>query len=315
MPSLRDVHMRPIPVIKYVPKQLRGLWSQCVSRALANAEFHNDVASWTALQMLTKSVLCAPPRAGKQHQNQRIAFTRARMQRWLDGEYAALWQDLPTYRVGKRKVFTEEAESYMRHKRCEDLCREGADSKACKALCAPGLLDPGAAREEMSAKHPPASRPVDLSSLSPVNFGLVPDLNVDDLKECLSSFNKHSGGGPSGLRPFHLRQSLSPAHSDQVLEHLCAVVNMLARGGAHPDIAPWLCGALLMAVPKKDGSARPIAVGEVLRRLTAKALCASVKEAARDYLWPLQVGAAQPLRGRNWHTGGSAMVPTITGGS
>ena len=50
-----------------------------------------------------------------------------------------------------------------------------------------------------------------------------------------------------------------------------------------------------MALPKKDATARPIAVGETLRRLAAKCLCASVKDAARDYLWPLQIGVAHPL--------------------
>ena len=50
-----------------------------------------------------------------------------------------------------------------------------------------------------------------------------------------------------------------------------------------------------MALPKKDGSARPIAVGEVFRRLTAKTLCATFKEDAQQYLFPLQIGVAQPL--------------------
>jgi len=50
-----------------------------------------------------------------------------------------------------------------------------------------------------------------------------------------------------------------------------------------------------MALPKKDGSARPIAVGESFRRLAAKLLCKSCQEAARDYLSPLQIGVALPL--------------------
>ena len=50
-----------------------------------------------------------------------------------------------------------------------------------------------------------------------------------------------------------------------------------------------------MALPKKDGGARPIAVGEVYRRLAAKTLCTAFREAARDYLWPLQIGVAQPM--------------------
>ena len=49
-----------------------------------------------------------------------------------------------------------------------------------------------------------------------------------------------------------------------------------------------------MALPKEDGTHRPIAVGEVLRRLTGKCLAASVKEDAASILEPLQVGVGTP---------------------
>ena len=46
---------------------------------------------------------------------------------------------------------------------------------------------------------------------------------------------------------------------------------------------------------KKDGTSRPIAVGEVFRRLAAKVLCQAYQDQARTYLWPLQIGVAHPL--------------------
>ena len=61
MPSLEEVHTRSVPVLKFIPKQLRGLWGQCLSKSLATATFHNDVPHWLVLEMLTKCVLCAPP--------------------------------------------------------------------------------------------------------------------------------------------------------------------------------------------------------------------------------------------------------------
>ena len=89
--------------------------------------------------MLAKCVLCAPLRAGKQHQSQRIAFTRQRLQRWLNGERATLWQDLPAYKAPQRKeCHSDTVRQALRHKRCEEFCREGADAKACKALYCPG---------------------------------------------------------------------------------------------------------------------------------------------------------------------------------
>ena len=40
-------------------------------------------------------------------------------------------------------------EQSLRHKRCEDLCREGADSRACKALYSPPLLDPNTVYDDV----------------------------------------------------------------------------------------------------------------------------------------------------------------------
>ena len=123
LPSLSDAHTRHVPVLKFVPKELRQLWSQCVSRACANAQARNDAAAWTELQMLTKCTLCAPPRAGKEHANQRLAFTRARLLRWLDGERATLWQDVPRSRAKSHtRAMSAQAEQALRQQRCIDHC-------------------------------------------------------------------------------------------------------------------------------------------------------------------------------------------------
>lgn len=134
-----------------------------------------------------------------------------------------------------------------------------------------------------------------MASLGTPSRGLVPAIDTEAVNAAMKTFSKHSGVGPSGLRPHHLRQALVPARADQIVDHLTSVVNLLVRGEAHTDLSPWLCGASLMALPKKNGTCRPIAVGEVLRRLAAKTLCAAYQEQARDYLWPLQIGVAHPL--------------------
>ncbi|CAE8721897.1 unnamed protein product [Polarella glacialis] len=47
-------------------------------------------------------------------------------------------------------------------------------------------------------------------------------------------------------------------------------------------------------MPKATGGVRPIAIGEVLRRIVGKCLCASVKEEAKRFFHPSQVGVACP---------------------
>ena len=61
------------------------------------------------------------------------------------------------------------------------------------------------------------------------------------------------------------------------------------------SLAPFLAGATLTALPKKDNGVRPVAVGEVWRRLAAKFLCNAYKEQAGSYFFPLQIGVSQAM--------------------
>ena len=60
-------------------------------------------------------------------------------------------------------------------------------------------------------------------------------------------------------------------------------------------MVPHLCGAILFAYKKKGGDLRPIAVGEVLRRLTSKCISRAVQGEALKALTPLQVGVGVPV--------------------
>ena len=67
-------------------------------------------------------------------------------------------------------------------------------------------------------------------------------------------------------------------------------MRLLVAGRAPQEVIPHLCGATLLACEKKSGCLRPIAVGEVLRRLTSKCLSRAIQEEAISTLSPLQVG-------------------------
>ena len=97
LPSLSTIHSRFVPTIKNIPKGLRKLFAQCLTKALARVVWNNDGASWTELQMLPKCILCCPTRGGKSHRSQRLTWTRGRLNRWLAGERMQLWSDIPQY--------------------------------------------------------------------------------------------------------------------------------------------------------------------------------------------------------------------------
>ena len=112
-----------------------------------------------------------------------------------------------------------------------------------------------------------------------------------DILSVLRSFPKGTAAGPSGLRVQHLLDVAAiPLHTPRCL------VNLLAGGRAPPSISKFLAGGNLVALNKTTEASksdiRPIAVGETLRRLTAKCLCLTIREKARDLFQPLQVGVA-----------------------
>ena len=296
LPSLTAVHEQFVPTIKNIPKGLRRLFAQCHTKALAKAVWYNNVASWTELQMLPKCTIVRPARGGKSPRSQRLAWTRGRLHRWLAGERIQLWQDLPHYRRPKVKRHSAEAAKILRQDRCISLTGEGGLSQACNSLVSPPPLGQTAeVSARLAEKHPTAESPVDLSNLGNASASLVPLADTDLIEQCIRSFHRLSGGGPSGLRPIHLKNCLSTEHRDEVLARSCALVNTLAKGDAPLSLAPFLAGATLTALPKKDDDVRPVAVGEVWRRLTAKSLCQAYKEQASSYFFPLQIGVAQSL--------------------
>ena len=71
-----------------------------------------------------------------------------------------------------------------------------------------------------------------------------------------------------------------PGPGRPVSECLTRFVNLLTASHAPPSVTSHLCGASLLACRKKHGGHRPIAVGEVLRRLVSKCLATHTRQLA-----------------------------------
>ena len=82
--------------------------------------------------------------------------------------------------------------------------------------------------------------------------------------------------------------------AEQFLQATTNLVNLLLAGKAPEVIAPLLAGAPLVPLKKKDGGIRPIAIGEIIRRLFSKVACRSVIVSMKNYLSPLQLGVRTP---------------------
>ena len=64
----------------------------------------------------------------------------------------------------------------------------------------------------------------------------------------------------------------------------------MVGGGVPEEVAPFLSGARLHGAMKKDGGIRPIAVGNLLRRLVGKCCACKLQERAGAHLSPHQLG-------------------------
>ena len=107
------------------------------------------------------------------------------------------------------------------------------------------------------------------------------------------SFPKGSGAGPSGMRPEHFKSVLkntSATLANKALGALTKLANALAAGKVPEQVRPFFCGARLVAGKKKDNSLRPIAIGNLLRRMVSKCFNNALAQKAADLLSPNQLG-------------------------
>ena len=142
----------------------------------------------------------------------------------------------------------------------------------------------------LRALHPPG--PLQTAetlggNVAPSNF----DFDVDMIKAAISIFQGDSGAGPSGLRPCHIRELVkAKRYGEALFEALAAFSSAMANGHFGQECRGLFTAARLVPLPKKGDGARPIAVGDTLRRLVAKCALEGVIEHVVQLLVPLQVG-------------------------
>ena len=283
LPSWNSIVALHSNTLQHVPKGARNAWADLISNIFSaiNANPSNP-DNWLKLFLLPRCVLANPRNGDRLGWRALQEIVRQRIRKWQRGEILDLWEEAvasaniklhpgPRGKArggGKKPKALQE----INVKRAKLAVQAGQYRKGIQALTPEGLAPATeSALEEMLAKHPRSPQPP-LPLLPPPPSISV---NAQSVSKALQSFPSDSAPGPSLLRANHLKEAVrcpTASCGQRALRVITATVNLLAAGRAPPEVASFLCGATLLAVKKKSGGLRPIAVGEVLRRLTSKCL-------------------------------------------
>ena len=205
-----------------------------------------------------------------------------------------LWKEVRT-EARPREVTCADSLARGNARRALRLAVVGRFGDAMQALGSLGCASPSdeVAYQEMIHRHPQQDVPQWSDSMP---APLVVD--TQSVLAALKGFPRGSSPGSSKLRAQLLVEavcgSTAPA-ATACLEELTRFTNHFLAGRADRRLAPWLLGAPLTALVKKPTGYRPIAVGEVLRRLISRIGCAAVKAELPNLFLPAgQVGVGVP---------------------
>ena len=239
----------------------------------------DNTKHWVELWAFFKVVLCRAPIAMKNNpsrftrQKLRRNYTNARIFEWEKGNRDQLVVNLLNSEPPEHaKPVTSHAENNVR--RCVKLAQEnGQYGKAVQALMSSGVAPCNEATARIMREKHPVGPTLPQEELREEHAALL-TTTWDEVRSSLLSFSKGTACGPSGMRAAHLLEILGTGLPD-LQDNWVKIVNLAIQGKAPRELAHLFAGANLVPL-FKDGKPiddlRPIAIGEIFRRMCGKIL-------------------------------------------
>ena len=293
-PSFQDPVTHPEvgqPLLKHIPRGARLACSQSLTNILHSiCSCPSDLDGWRALLRFAPDVLAQPKRAGRRHNLANIVKRRVEtLGQSTEPPVVAATAGTGCGAPLKR--------SDARLAAVASKLEDGNISAAVRILC--DQSRPATPNLEnfniLVGKHPTDPHPDSLAGLPCPTTTTPFQVEQLDVEAAIRSFPSGSAGGPDGLRPQHLLELINHRESSSaLLRQLTEFINILLRGACPPEVRPVLFGGSLIALTKKSGDLRPIAIGYTLRRVAAKCANRYAVGKLASFFAPLQVGIATP---------------------
>jgi hypothetical protein len=279
-----------------VPAGALEAWTAALLSTLTDVWTHpTEPGPWFHFLCLPKLILAhaprSPSRAVRQHAPSTTAYVKARLALWSQGEGGR--QALLLERLGQLPDDGPRARLDWISRsltRCKTLAACGRLGDAAQALGSGHLAIASPANAAvLAALHPTADLPPRPSLAPPPPFAPT----GADVLSALKSFKRRTACGASGLYVEHLLVPLTKLTEEKAASLLAAlhrVCALLAAGKAPEVVLTAITTAPIAALTKATGGLRPIAIGEVMRRLTSRLAVQHASPAVQAYFQPHQVG-------------------------
>ena len=280
-----------VPIIKHIPKSARPACCTFLSGLLNNiSRASTDLTHWSSLFSFGLKTLQVPPRGGKRHNL--CSIIKKRVDVSSSGSATNLDSDRAIAALPRRHLDATSSFAAAVQAKIED----GNIRAALRIISSDDkpAVDNSDTFAKLSEKHPVSACGGSIPSLNPGTAASFQASEADVLK-AIRSFPAGSSGGPDGIRPQHIADLVNcKEQGPNLLSSITSFINNLLDGKCPTTVRPVLFGGSLIALDKKSGGIRPIAVGYTWRRIAAK--CANSFAAARlgTYLRPHQLGVAVP---------------------